>query len=69
MKSKVSKNHSVKGIEFDVNLLLRSLSNHADHLEGKKKLTMRQTTIPHPLRRAKPKESALVRARKVRGRP
>ncbi len=35
MKPKKSKQHSGKEIEFDVNLLLQSLRDHADQLEGK----------------------------------
>jgi len=51
MKSNASKKHSAKKIKpakeiaFDVNLLLESLRGHADALEGKRKVTMRTTTL------------------------
>ncbi len=63
MKSKESKPHSAKEIEFDAELLLQSLRGHADHLEGKKKLTMRVTSFPLPvsLKEIKPKEIAGIR--------
>jgi len=34
--------------EFDAGLLLKSLRDHAEHLEGKKKLTMRVTDLVLP---------------------
>jgi putative transcriptional regulator len=65
MKSKGSNKHSAKEVEFDVNDLLRSLRDHADHLEGKKKLTMRVSTItlPAPVKGIKPSEIAGIRRR------
>jgi|ERR1051326_665933 putative transcriptional regulator len=63
MKSKESKKRSAKEIEFDPDLLLQSLRGHADHLEGKKKLTMRVSTIllPRPVKPIRPKEIAAIR--------
>ncbi len=63
MKSKESKLRSVKEIEFDAGLLLESLRGHADHLEGKQKLTLRTTTLvlPRQVRSIKPKEIASIR--------
>ena len=65
MKSKESKAHSGKEIEFDANLLLKSLRDHGDHLEGKKKLTLRESRVvlPMPLKAIKPKEIAGIRRR------
>ena len=51
MKSKESKKPSAKRrkqrkeIAFDANLLVQSLREHAEALEGKRKLTMRITTV------------------------
>ena len=51
MKSKESKSRSVKGsnplkeIAFDAGLLVASLREHADALEGKRKLTLRTSTL------------------------
>src|SRR6266567_9507159 len=63
MKSNGSRLHAAKEIEFDPDLLLESLRGHADHLDGKKKLTMRVTRLllPAPLKRIKPKEIAGIR--------
>ena len=63
MKSKGSKRHSVKEIEFDAGLLLQSLRGHADHLEGKKKLTLRTTTLtlPPPVKTIRAKEIVGIR--------
>jgi putative transcriptional regulator len=63
MKSKESKGRSVKEIEFDANLLLESLRGHADHLEGKTKVTMRSSAIvlPPPAKAIKPREIAAIR--------
>ena len=63
MKSKESKASSVKQIEFDAELLLQSLRGHADHLEGKKKLTMRVTRValPGPIKTLRPKEIVSIR--------
>jgi putative transcriptional regulator len=63
MKSKELKRHSVKEIEFDANLLLQSLRDHADNLEGKKKLTLRVTTLalPAPVKAIKPRDIAGIR--------
>lgn len=63
MKSKESNRRSAKEVEFDADLLLQSLRDHADHLEGKKKLTLRTTTLPlpPPVKAIKPKEIAGIR--------
>lgn len=63
MKSKGSKKRLVKEIEFDAGMLLQSLRAHADHLEGKRKLTLRvgTLTLPEPLKAIKPKEIASIR--------
>ena|SRR5436190_21865358 len=63
MKSKESKIRSVKEIEFDPDLLLQSLRDHADHLEGKKKLTLRVSSLvlPPRVRAIKPKDIAAIR--------
>ena len=63
MKSNGSKRHSAKQIEFDAEVLLQSLRGYADHLEGKKKLTLRVTelVLPAPIKRIKPKEIACIR--------
>ena len=53
----------MKEVEFDSGLLLQSLRDHADDLEGKRKLTMRVTTLvlPPPVRAIRPKEIAAIR--------
>jgi DNA-binding transcriptional regulator YiaG len=53
----------VKGIELDAGLLLQSLRDHADHLQGRKKLTLRVTTLvlPPPLKAIKPREIIAIR--------
>ena len=63
MKSKESKTPSAKEIEFSAELLLQSLRGHADHLEGKKKLTMRLTRValPTPIKDLRPKEIIGIR--------
>jgi putative transcriptional regulator len=63
MKSNGSKPRSAKEIEFDLGLLLQSLRGHAEHLERKKKLTMRVTKVclPAPVNGIKPKEIAGIR--------
>jgi putative transcriptional regulator len=63
MKSKGSKKHSAREIEFDGALLLQSLRGHADHLEGKKKVTMRLTNLvlPTPVKAIKPKDISGIR--------
>jgi putative transcriptional regulator len=63
MKSKESIKHSAKEIEFDADLLLQSLRGHAEHLEGKKKVTMRTTNllIPAAVKGIKPAEIAGIR--------
>jgi putative transcriptional regulator len=65
MKSKESKRHSAKEIEFDAGLLLESLRGHADHLEGRKKVTMRVTNLvlPTAIIAIKPKEISGIRRR------
>jgi phage gpG-like protein len=52
MKSKESKSSSVTEIEFSAKSLLQSLRGHAEHLEGKRKLTMRVTRmmLPGPIK-------------------
>ena len=63
MKSNGSKRHSAKQIEFDAEVLLQGLRGHAEHLEGKEKLTLRVTSLilPAPIKRVKPKEIAGIR--------
>ena len=63
MKSKESRAPSAKQIDFNAGLLLRSLRGHADHLEGKTKLTLRVSRIvlPAPLKPIKPKQIAGIR--------
>ena len=63
MKSKGSRKHSAKEIEFDAALLLQSLRGHADHLEAKKKVTMRVTNLvlPMAVKAIKPKEISEIR--------
>jgi DNA-binding transcriptional regulator YiaG len=63
MKSKESKNSSVREIEFSADLLLQSLRGHADHLEGKKKLTMRVTgmALPRRIKALRPREIIGIR--------
>jgi len=63
MKSKESKPPSGKEIEFSAELLLESLRGHADHLAGRKKLTMRLTRIvlPAPIKALRPKEITDIR--------
>jgi len=63
MKSKESKNSSVREIEFSADLLLQSLRGHADHLEGKKKLTMRVTgmALPRRIKALRPREIIAIR--------
>ena len=65
MKCKGSKPRSTKEIEFDAGLLLRSLRGHAEHLEGKKKLTMRvsRVLLPAPVNGINPKEISGIRQR------
>jgi putative transcriptional regulator len=65
MKSNGSKRHSVKEIEFDADLLLQSVRGHADHLEGKKKLTLRITNLvlPAAVKSIKPSEILGIRRR------
>src|SRR5215468_1393270 len=63
MNSKQSKSFSVKEIEFSGDLLLQSLRGHANHLEGKKKLTMRVTrlALPGPTKALRPTEIIGIR--------
>src|SRR5262245_7512162 len=65
MKSKRSKKRLVKEIEFDANMLLESLRNHAQHLEGKRKLTLRVTDLllPPAVKGIRPKEISDIRRR------
>lgn len=50
MKSNGSRTRSAKQVRFEPELLLRSLRGHADHLEAKKKLTLRTNTVVLPAR-------------------
>src|SRR3954468_18387517 len=63
MKSNGLKRHSGKQIEFDAEVLLQSLRGHAEHLEGKKKLTLRvsELVLPPRIKRIKAKEIACIR--------
>src|SRR5260221_14608663 len=63
MKSNGSRPDSAKQIESEAGVLLESLRGHADHLAGKKKLTLRVTSLllPARLKRIKPKEIAGIR--------
>jgi putative transcriptional regulator len=63
MKSKESNKRSAREIEFDAGQLLQSLRDHADHLEGKKKLTLRVSSLilPPPVKAIKPTEIAAIR--------
>jgi DNA-binding transcriptional regulator YiaG len=63
MKSKESKRRSVKEVEFDADLLLESLRGHGEHLEGKRKLTLRVNTLvlPEPVKSIKPKDIVRIR--------
>lgn len=63
MKSKESKPPSRREIEFDAEALRQSLCDHADHLEGKKKLTLRVTSLvlPAPVKGIKSKDIAGIR--------
>jgi putative transcriptional regulator len=65
MKCTESRKRSAKEVEFDANLLPQSLRDHADYLEGKKKLTLRTTTfiLPPPVKPIRPKEIAGIRQR------
>ncbi len=65
MKSKELKKHSVKEIEFNAEELLTSLRQHADHLEGKKKVTMRVSRLflPPPVKVIKPREITAIRTK------
>ena len=48
MKSKESKTRSAKEVAFSADALLQSLRDHADHLEGKKRLTLRVSSLILP---------------------
>lgn len=50
----------MKEVESDSDLLLQSLRDHAHHLQGRKKLTMRTRTIvlPAAVKRLKPRHTA-----------
>lgn len=63
MKSKESRKPSAKQISFDAGLLLTSLRDHADYLEGKRKLTLRVShlVLPPPVKPIKPKQIAGIR--------
>jgi putative transcriptional regulator len=65
MKSNGLKKRSVKEIEFDADLLLGGLRGHADHLEGKRKLTLRVTdlVLPTVVKSIKPSEISGIRRR------
>jgi putative transcriptional regulator len=63
MKSKESKARSAKEIEFSAEALLQSLRDHADHLEGEKKLTLRvsRLVLPAAVRAIRPKDIVEIR--------
>jgi putative transcriptional regulator len=63
MKSNGSKGRSAKEIEFHAGLLLQSLRGHAEHLEGKRKLTLRVTdlVLPAGVKSIKPSEISGIR--------
>jgi len=63
VKFKESKTPSAKEIEFDADLLLQSLRDHAEHLEGKKKLTLRVTSLalPRRIKSIRPRDIAGIR--------
>lgn len=65
MKSNGSSKRSVKEIEFDASLLLQSLRRHAEHLEGKRKLTLRVSdlVLPEGVKSIKPSEISGIRRR------
>lgn len=65
MKSSGSKKHLAKEIEFNADELLLSLRDHADHLEGRKQVTMRVTklTLPAQIKAIKPRQIISIRAR------
>lgn len=65
MKSNGSNKRSEKEIEFCANTLLESLRGHAEHLEGRRKLTLRVTSmeLPKPLKPIKPRDIAAIRIR------
>ncbi len=65
MKSKGSKKVSGKEIEFSATELLQSLRGHADHLEGKRKVTMRfsRLALAAPVKVIKPREITAIRAK------
>ena len=65
MKSKESKTHLVKEVKFDANLLMQSLRDHAEYLEGKKKLTLRVTNLllPPAVKAIRPREISDIRRR------
>ena len=50
MKFRESKTRSAKEIDFDADLLVQTLRDHADHLKGKKQLTLRVTNLVLPPR-------------------
>jgi putative transcriptional regulator len=65
MKSNESKQRSVNEIELDADLLLESLRGHGDHLEGKRKLLTRTSSVvvPAQVRSIAPTEIAAIRHR------
>jgi putative transcriptional regulator len=65
MKSNGSKKHSTKQIEFNAGKLLQSLRDHADHLEGRKQVTMRVTklVLPSPIKKIGPRQIIKIRIR------
>ncbi|HWX19924.1 MAG TPA: hypothetical protein VN578_08475 [Candidatus Binatia bacterium] len=60
---KQPKLHSAKQIEFDPDLLLQSLCRHPEHLEAKKKLILRVTSLflLAPVQGLKPKNIVGIR--------
>lgn len=63
MKSKESRKRSAKEIELDADALLQSLRDHANHLEGRKKLTLRVTSLvlPSPVKTIRAKDIVRIR--------
>ncbi len=52
-----------KEIEFNGDDLLSSVEGFRDHVTGKKKITLRMTTLPKPVKPIKPSEIKAIRNR------
>ncbi len=54
-----------KEIKFDAETLVRSVEEFVEHLQGRRKLTLRVTTItiPEPVKPMKPREIGAIRRR------